>query len=116
MQTDTSLKKLHEVERFAVDSSTIKSIGFDEDVLIVEFKNGHLYAYSMTAEQFEAFARAESKGAYFNREIRGKFAGAKLTGACANCLAAPLVIGETCACGGKVVPMVSKAEAARLER
>lgn len=116
MQTENAVdRKLHEVERFKVDSSTIESIGFEDDVLVVEFKNGHIYAYSMQQERFEEFAAAESKGAYFNREIRGKFAGTKLTGACANCHAAPLIIGETCACGGKVVGLVSKAEAARLE-
>lgn len=104
------------IERFAVDSSTIKSVGYADGLLVVEFQNGHLYSYVMPAEDFEAFARAESKGSYFNKNIRGKFTGEKLTGACAACLAQPLVIGSVCACGGAVVAIVSKAEAARLER
>jgi hypothetical protein len=112
----TNAVKPEAIERFAVDSSTIKAIGYADGVLVVEFTNGHLYAYNMAPAEFEAFARAESKGSYFNKTIRGKVEGRKLTGACANCLAAPQIIGATCACGGTVVPMVSKAEAKRLER
>ena len=104
----------HLIERILVDSSSVKGIGYQDGTLVVEFANGHLYAYAMTPEEFEAFAAAESKGRYFNTQIRGKFAGTKLTGACANCLAAPQVIGTTCACGGTVVGQMSKREAARL--
>lgn len=109
-------RKLHEIERFKVDSSSIKAIGFEDDICVVEFPNGHLFAYSMTPEQFEAFARSESKGRHYAKEIKGKLAGNKLTGGCKACGKQPQVIGETCACGGQVVALVSKREAERLER
>lgn len=109
-------RKLHEIPRYALDSSSLKSAGFEDDICVIEFPNGHLFAYSMTPEQFEAFARSESKGRHYAKEIKGKLAGNKLTGACASCQKQPQVIGETCECGGQVMALVSKREAERLER
>lgn len=104
--TESQVNLNHTIERFAVDSSTVKSIGYAEGVCVVEFVNGHLYAYPMTAEQFEPFAASESKGRYFNTQIRGKFAGEKLTGQCVGCGQAPAVIAIPCAsCGGVVRPI-----------
>lgn len=94
----------HRIERFKVDSSTIASVGYQDGVLVVEFANGHLFAYEVTPEQFEAFARAESKGRHFNQQIRGKVTGRKLTGKCPTCGSAPEIIGETCRdCGVGIV-------------
>lgn len=99
--------KAHEIERYKVDSSNIESVGYQDGVMVVEFKNGHLYRYALDTEAFEAFARAESKGQYFNKQIRGKVSGEKLTGQCPNCGSAPEIIGETCSdCGvGTVRPI-----------
>lgn len=110
--------KPHQIERFKVDSSTIKAVGYADGVLVVEFNNGQIYSYpNVTPAEFEAFARAESKGSHFNKNIRGKIAGAKITGACLACKAEPEIIGEPCGqCGGQVVAVMSKREAARLER
>src|SRR5687767_13734539 len=89
-----------QIERFKVDSSNLESVGYQDGVCVVEFKAGHLYAYAMTPEQFERFAKAESKGRYFNAEIRNKYAGEKLTGRCGKCGSEPEVIGQPCAeCG-----------------
>ena len=99
----------HLIERFSVDSSTIKSIGYEDGVCVVEFTNGHLFAYPMEPGTFEMFAHAESKGRHFNREIRGKVSGEKLTGMCAACGLVPAVIVEPCpACGGTVRMIDSK--------
>ena len=101
MQAGEALrKKPHQIERFKVDSTNIASVGHEDGVMVVEFTNGHLYAYQVTPEQFEAFAGAESKGRHFNQQIRGKVSGQKLTGQCPNCGNAPDIIGETCSdCG-----------------
>lgn len=93
----------HKIERFAVDSSNLKSIGYDGAVCVVEFGNGHLYAYPMPQAEFDRFAAAESKGRYFNQEIRSKVPGEKLTGQCAGCGKSPTIIAEPCpSCGGVV--------------
>lgn len=102
-------RKLHQVERFKVDSSSIAALGFEDDVCIVEFPNGHLFAYSMTPEQFEAFAKSESKGRHYAKEIKGKLAGNKLTGGCKECGKQPQVIGETCSqCQSIVRPLETR--------
>ncbi len=105
------------IERFAVDSSNIKSIGYEGGVCVVEFSSGDIFAYTMPTEAFESFAAAESKGKYFAAHIRGKVSGSKLTGQCPKCGSAPEFIGETCSdCGtAKAVPVVSKREAKRME-
>lgn len=92
------------IERFLVDSSNIKSVGYSDGICVVEFQNGHIYAYAMEHREFEKFALAESKGRYFNTAIRGRFEGVKLTGKCKVCGADPQLIGEPCAtCGGLVL-------------
>lgn len=115
MQADTTLKP-QTIERFAVDSSSLKSIGYQDGTLVIEFSSGDVYAYAMTAEAFEAFAAAESKGKYFAANIRGKVPGSKLTGQCPKCGSAPQFIGDMCdECGtAKAVPVVSKREAKRM--
>lgn len=116
MFTPEALKP-HLIERFAVDSSNIKSVGYEGGVCVVEFSSGDVFAYGMPAAEFEAFAAAESKGKYFAAHIRGKVSGSKLTGQCPKCGSRPEFIGETCSdCGAaKAVPVVSKREAKRLE-
>ena len=102
-------KAPHLIERFAVDSSTIKSAGYEDGVLVVEFISGHLYAYDLLAADFEAFARAESKGRWFNANLKGRGTGRKLTGQCVQCGSAPEVIEIPCAaCGGTVRPIETK--------
>lgn len=86
----------HEIERFAVDSSSLKSVGYADGVCVCEFVNGHLYAYPMAHAEFEKFALAESKGRYFNQSIKGKFAGEKLTSRCGKCGSEPEVVGLPC--------------------
>lgn len=96
----------HLIERFAVDSSSITSVGYSEaeGVCVVQFTSGHLYAYPMAHAEFEKFALAESKGKYFNTAIKGRFAGEKLTGRCGKCGSEPEIIGEACGdCGSAMV-------------
>lgn len=105
MQAGEALtKKPHQIERLKVDSTTIAEVGYEDGVLVVMFTSGHLYAYQVTPAQFEAFAQATSKGSHFNREIKGKVSGQKLTGACPECGSTPEIIGEVCTdCGVGIV-------------
>ena len=56
-----------------VDSSNIKRVKYSGkgNSLKVEFHNGSYYKYSgVTQEEYNAFMKAESKGAWFYKNIR----------------------------------------------
>ena len=62
------------IERQAVESTSIASIGYRADggALEIEFSNGAVYRYSgVPSEVFEQMMVAESKGQYLHRHIRG---------------------------------------------
>lgn len=85
------------IPRYAVDSSNLKSVGYEAGVLVIEFITGDIYVYpNVPGSFFEDFARAESKGRFYNQQIKGKLKGSKITGICANCLEGPQIIGTTC--------------------
>lgn len=64
--------KQHPVERVAVESSNIKSIGFCAECAstYVEFNNGALWKYPTGQELHEQFTAAESKGKFFYAHLR----------------------------------------------
>ena len=65
--------------RLPVESSSIDSIGYEKKVLEVEFRNGGVYQYfDVPEEQLVMLMRAGSKGAFFNRNIRGRYASKRL--------------------------------------
>ena len=93
----------HLIERFPADSSMIKSMGYGDGVAVVEFPNGHLFAYEMSHAEWSKWRDSESKGKYFNQVIKGRVTGDKLTGKCASCGSEPELLGELCAdCGGLI--------------
>ena len=62
--------------RVPVDSSNIKSLGYDDKskTLEVEFTNGAVYRYSGVGKRtFEKLMETKSKGTYFHENIRGKY-------------------------------------------
>lgn len=62
--------------REPVSSSSIASIGFDDDseTLEVEFVSGSVYRYRGVSQAvFDAFRTAPSKGTYFNAHIRDAY-------------------------------------------
>jgi lysyl-tRNA synthetase, class II len=68
----------------AVESSTLRSIRYDADrkLLQLEFHNYANYQYfHVPAEIYEGLLQAPSKGMYFNRFIREKFAYSKIRAA-----------------------------------
>lgn len=61
-------------EMLAVNSSNIKSIGYDGTDLYVEYLSGSVYQYKNVPQgQFESLKTAESKGRFMNENIKGKF-------------------------------------------
>lgn len=57
-----------------VTSSTIKSVGYQDDDLYIEYQSGQTYKYSKVPRTlYENLLQAESKGKYLNTEIKNKF-------------------------------------------
>ena len=60
----------------AVESSTLITAAYDHDrqLLWLEFRNRALYCYfGVPASVYQELMAADSKGAYFNRNIRRRF-------------------------------------------
>ena len=65
----------------AVESSAIESEKYDADkkILYVKWASGPVYAYyGVGPKVYREFEASESRGAFLNREIKGKFEGEKL--------------------------------------
>jgi hypothetical protein len=61
------------MRRKPVDSTTMRSVGYQprSRVLEIEFDSGAVYQYlEVPVRIYEQLLRAESKGRYFNSEIR----------------------------------------------
>lgn len=70
------------MDRLKVESSNIKSIGFDKQsqTLEVEFKTKTVYVYSNVPEEFyNNLMLSGSKGAYFSKYIKNNFKYQKLS-------------------------------------
>jgi hypothetical protein len=64
------------MRRESVDSTAVRSIGFDADinVLELEFASGAVYKYfGVPRKLYEAMRGADSLGAFVNREIVPRF-------------------------------------------
>jgi hypothetical protein len=64
------------MQRTAVDSTTMRSVGYDsaQEILEVVFTSGAVYQYlEVPAAVFDELMHAESKGRYFNQEIRDDY-------------------------------------------
>lgn len=69
-----AIEMRRKIEVNEVDSSVIKSIGYNKNVLVVEFHNGSLYRYNdFPKDLYDMFMAAESKGRFFVKNIRPKF-------------------------------------------
>jgi len=64
-----------EAARIPVHSSLLASIAYSvHATLDLEFRSGALYRYfAVPSRVFGGLIAADSKGAYFNRNIRGRF-------------------------------------------
>jgi hypothetical protein len=67
------------MHRVPVESSSIDSVGYEKNVLEVRFRNGGLYQYFDVPESVLAsLMRADSKGAFLNQQIRGRYPAVRL--------------------------------------
>jgi len=71
--------KALDVPRAQITSSMIESAGWREGMLVIEFKNGSVYAYHAPQEYFYGMMAAESAGKYFHARIKPLFEGEKVT-------------------------------------
>jgi hypothetical protein len=70
------------MNRYAVESTTLASISFaaEQSVLEVEFQDGALYRFfAVPAICFQELLTSDSKGLYFNANIRNRFRFQRLT-------------------------------------
>lgn len=77
----TMREAVYKMERKAVSSSTIGSIGYDAKTLTleIEFINGTIYQYFDIAESVHTeFVSSASHGQFFNTQIKGHYRYAKL--------------------------------------
>lgn len=62
------------IKMINVDSSNIKAIGFENNILKIAFVGGGLYEYSdVPNDVFNQLLTSDSKGKFFAREIRNKY-------------------------------------------
>jgi hypothetical protein len=64
------------VYRRTVESSLIRSIGYDlpSSVLEIEFANGHVYEYyDVPLSVYSRLMASDSKGAYFNEHVKDMY-------------------------------------------
>ena len=69
------------MERTPVTSTDIRAIGYDTDsqTLEVEFNSGSVYAYAGVPQgEHDGFVGADSKGKYFNANIKNRYSFVKL--------------------------------------
>ncbi|MFB7615609.1 KTSC domain-containing protein [Kitasatospora sp. NPDC056181] len=65
------------MERQAVDSSALRSVGYDAALLVLEleFTGGRVYVYeAVPGRVHRELMAAQSHGRYFVREVRGRYA------------------------------------------
>lgn len=56
-----------------VNSSALSSVGVQDNDLVIRFHNGSMYLYDNGAVKFDDLLNSNSKGRYFNRQIKGKY-------------------------------------------
>ncbi len=61
-----------------IKSSAIHSIAYEVDSLYVLFKDGSEWVYNAPYKVFKDWLKAESKGRFFNMNVRGKFDGVEV--------------------------------------
>ena len=64
------------MKRQSVESSNLRSVGYDEFLLVleIEFKSGAVYRYyGVPSEVHDELINAESVGKYFNANVKSKY-------------------------------------------
>ncbi|MBC8165530.1 MAG: KTSC domain-containing protein [Bryobacteraceae bacterium] len=74
--SNSEMPVIHRMRRVSVDSEAIASIGYHRKTrtLEVRFRSTETYRYAKVPPQvFQEFIASESKGHYFQRQIRGRY-------------------------------------------
>jgi hypothetical protein len=67
------------MDRVAVESKTLRSVGYEDGTLEIEFVSGSVYRYfDVPPRVHEDLMRADSHGRFFSKEIRGTYLYARL--------------------------------------
>ncbi len=67
------------MKRIPVKSSNLKAVGYESEIMEIEFLNENVYEYSEIPKKLhEDLMDAESKGKYYNQYIKGQFPSKKL--------------------------------------
>jgi hypothetical protein len=67
------------MDRVTVESKTLRSVGYEDGTLEIEFVSGSVYRYFDVASRVhEDLMRADSHRRFFNKEIRGTYLYARL--------------------------------------
>ena len=64
------------MHRDQLQSSNLKSVGYDQDELIleIEFEDGEIHQYiDVPQETYQALVASESQGSYYTHYIRGRY-------------------------------------------
>lgn len=62
------------MQRTPVQSSTLQSVGYENNVLEIQFLSGGVYQYFDVPEHvYQALLAASSKGSFFSQAIRGVY-------------------------------------------
>ncbi len=61
-----------------IKSSAINSISYEVDSIYVLFNCGDMWQYKAPVSVFKDWLKAESKGRFFNMNVRGKFEGVEV--------------------------------------
>ncbi|MEY8212964.1 MAG: KTSC domain-containing protein [Colwellia sp.] len=61
------------MERIAVDSSNVVSVGYDEGTLEVEFNSGIYCYYDVPEHIFDELMASDSKGSYLHRNVKSSY-------------------------------------------
>ncbi len=66
------------MERKSIGSSHIRSIGWEDGKLEIEFNNGHVWTYADVPEgEYKAFTSASSIGKHFHSRIKNSYSGSR---------------------------------------
>jgi hypothetical protein len=62
------------MNRIPVSSSNLKSVGYENQTLEIEFHSGGLYQYpNVPSSIYQGLMSASSKGSYFAQQIKNRF-------------------------------------------
>ena len=68
------------MEMISVNSSNIVAIGWENNILRVQFNSGVMWEYyNVDDDVFQSFLNAESKGKFFHQHIKHEYEGKKIS-------------------------------------